>query len=525
MMFHSLIKFFEILWRIQRFLICWFAPIVWLPLLLIPMQEAKCGYVVLVMVTYWFTEVIPMAITALIPVILFPLLKIVSSEEIAKSYFNGTIMVFLGSLIAACAVKKSNLHERIALKVILLTGTSPRRLFFGFMFTTAFLSMWISNLASVALMIPIVSAAFDQLTRKQSVSYGTCNNESSVYVTLDENSEKRRASVSRNRSVSFSAALKKKESKRLKKGVLIGICYASNIGGTGTLTGSSTNLVLNAHLDTKQNEQHVYEILRLQYQKLGPISFHEQAVLLLFGLLLMLWFFRAPDFMSGWTTIFSENNQYINDSTPTMLIVLLFFLIPAKPRNLKNSPMLLDWKTTQEKVSWSVILLLGGGFAMAKGCEKSGLSVMLGGSLKIFENFPHSAITMMMCSVALILTELVSNTAAITILLPVIQQMSLHINVNPISVMLPVTVCCSYAFMLPFASGTNAIVFEVGKMKNKDLLLPGSFMKIISLIVLTVMNSTWGRIIFDSMSPIQSQGAQFLTAHNQTFHIRQSDLS
>ncbi|KPM09103.1 solute carrier family 13-like protein 3 [Sarcoptes scabiei] len=518
------------------------------------------------MVTYWFTEVIPMAITALIPVILFPLLKIVSSEEIAKSYFNGTIMVFLGSLIAACAVKKSNLHERIALKVILLTGTSPRRLFFGFMFTTAFLSMWISNLASVALMIPIVSAAFDQLTRKQSVSYGTCNNESSVYVTLDENSEKRRASVSRNRSVSFSAALKKKESKRLKKGVLIGICYASNIGGTGTLTGSSTNLVLNAflkndqisfsdwflynlpgliilvfflwiflcwifiankksHLDTKQNEQHVYEILRLQYQKLGPISFHEQAVLLLFGLLLMLWFFRAPDFMSGWTTIFSENNQYINDSTPTMLIVLLFFLIPAKPRNLKNSPMLLDWKTTQEKVSWSVILLLGGGFAMAKGCEKSGLSVMLGGSLKIFENFPHSAITMMMCSVALILTELVSNTAAITILLPVIQQMSLHINVNPISVMLPVTVCCSYAFMLPFASGTNAIVFEVGKMKNKDLLLPGSFMKIISLIVLMVMNSTWGRIIFDSMSPIQSQGAQFLTAHNQTFHIRQSDLS
>ncbi|XP_017483417.1 PREDICTED: solute carrier family 13 member 5-like [Rhagoletis zephyria] len=174
-------------------------------------------------------------------------------------------MVFLGSLIAATAVEKSNLHERVALKVILLSGTSPKRLLLGFMFTTAFLSMWISNLASVALMIPIVNAALDQLTRRKSVSYGTCHQEMSggvigvggtgsrageaadadhAYITVDE--KMRRKNSLRTVTQITSVGLTKKASRKLKKGILLGICYAANIGGTGTLTGSSTNLVLNA---------------------------------------------------------------------------------------------------------------------------------------------------------------------------------------------------------------------------------------------------------------------------------------
>lgn len=535
------------LWEIRRFLICWLSPFIFLPLLLIPMQEAKCAYVVLLMIVYWFTEVIPMAITALIPIVFFPLFEIVKSDEIAKSYSNGTVMVFLGSLIASSAVSKSNLHERIALKVILLTGTSPKRLLMGFMATTGFLSMWISNLASVALMIPIVNAALDQLTHGTIATHN--DDQSSVFVTMtDEKSLSSRTnsiSIVRNRGTSSKTniGLSKKESRKLRKGILLGICYAANIGGTGTLTGTSTNLVLNGFLkedaisfadwsffnvpglvllifltwvfistffitiDSKRqgldkNEKQIYEMLRCKYEKLGKLTFHEFAVMVLFCLLLLLWFLRAPDFMNGWSTYLVNDKSFIKDSMPTMLVVLLFFLIPANPKNLKTSPMLLDWKTVHEKTSWSVILLLGGGFAMAKGCERSGLSAWLGNSLKVLEDLPQTIIVMFMCSIALILTELISNTASITILLPVIHQMALSINMNPLSIMLPVTVGCSYAFMLPFASGTNAIIFEVGKMKNKDMLFPGFFMKIMCITVLLIITNTWGPVIFDMSPPM-----------------------
>ncbi|CAG2176220.1 unnamed protein product, partial [Oppiella nova] len=146
------------------YIFAWCIPIVLIPIPFIATSPAgKCAYVVLVMSFYWFTEAVPITVTALLPIVLFPLLGVLSSDLTAKAYVNGTVMIFLGSLIAAAAVEKSLLHKRIALKVLLVTGTSPKRLLFGFMFTTAFLSMWISNLAATALMIPIINAAMDQI--------------------------------------------------------------------------------------------------------------------------------------------------------------------------------------------------------------------------------------------------------------------------------------------------------------------------------------------------------------------------
>ncbi|KAI2808682.1 hypothetical protein BLOT_006627 [Blomia tropicalis] len=513
------------LWSYKRYFIAWFTPLIWSPLLFVQDdgQESKCAYVVLLMVTYWFTEVIPMSITSLIPMVMFPILGIVNSNVVAKSYYNGTIMVFLGSLIAATAVEKSNLHERIALKVILLSGTSPKRLLAGFMFTASFLSMWISNLASVALMIPIVNAALDQLTRRKSVSYGTCTTDPGVFITMDEKLKL--------------LAIQRKHPER----ILLGICYAANIGGTGTLTGSSTNLVLNAiykerpisfshwfffnvpglviaiiltwlfliiffvktksKQNSKQNEEQVYETIKIQYEQLGSLRFHEIAVLILFLLMLSLWFFRAPDFMKGWAS-FLQNPNYINDAVPAIFVVLLFFVIPADPMHLKSSAMLLDWKTTQERVSWGIILLLGGGFAMALGCEESGLSLWIGNKLANLSTLPQPLITIIMCAITLVMTEMTSNTATCTILLPVIKQMATTMGVNPMSIMLPVTVSCSYAFMLPVSSGTNAIIFEAGRMKMKDMLLPGFFVKILCLTVLLIMNNTWGEVIFHISRPV-----------------------
>lgn len=176
-------------------------------------------------------------------------------------------------------------------------------------------------------------------------------------------------------------------------------------------------------VSTKSSEEQAYEVIRIQYNQLGALTFHEVVVSCLFLLLLLLWFFRAPDFMPGWTRLFTEDAHYIKDQVPAIFVVVLFFLIPADIEHLRSSPMLLDWKLTQDRISWGVILLLGGGFALAKGCEESGLSQWLGGQLTVMESLSPSMITVVMCSLSMMLTEFTSNTATCTIILPVIYRM------------------------------------------------------------------------------------------------------
>ncbi|XP_054159318.1 Na(+)/citrate cotransporter-like [Oppia nitens] len=532
------------LWAIRSYIFAWFLPLVLIPIpLMIDTSAGKCAYVVLLMSLYWFTEAVPISVTALLPIVLFPLMGILSSEQTSKAYVNGTIMIFLGSLIAAAAVEKSMLHKRIALKVLLITGTSPKRLLFGFMFTTAFLSMWISNLASTALMIPIINAALDQLKHRKSKTYGTLTQSSSNVLNLDYKDGEHQTPI-RKHSIAQSINIRIDEEEThesIKKSVYLGVCYAANVGGTGTLTGTSTNLVLNGILkenpvsfsdwmifnipgmfllvfitwayiayffmkksedlltDEKDNEA-VYKAIKYKYDELGSISFYESSVLVLFILLLMLWFFRDPDFMKGWALYISDSHNFIKDSAPALLIVILFFIIPAKPTQLNASPTLLDWRTTQDSVAWGIILLVGGGFAMAEGSEKSGLSTWMGTQLTVLERFSPFTITVIVCIIALLLTEIMSNTATCTVMLPVIKRLAIELGISPLSVMLPVTLVCSYAFMLPAASGTNAIIFESGKMKNRDMIYPGFFLKFICMAVTLFMLNTWGPIVLNMNS-------------------------
>ncbi|XP_042889594.1 solute carrier family 13 member 5-like isoform X4 [Penaeus japonicus] len=555
------------------------------PLILLPLpvvsatNEARCGYVILVMAMYWMTEAVPLAVTALIPVFAFPLLGILSTGKVCLVYMKETNMMFLGGLTVAIAVEHCNLHKRIALFVILHIGQSPRRLMAGFMLTTMFLSMWISNTASTAMMVPIVDAILVELysSRETDGERGEPKSDLSVspqhqsqmeLVTTNgksgQNQEVRKGTETEMESIAdgegagdgregLTAAT------MLRRSLLLGVAYSANIGGTGVVTGTSPNLVVMAVLSdsfseptglnfatwmafnvpgmlvcvllawlwlqflfmglcgrkssiqqtTPEREAAVKRLIREKYRQLGPITHHEGTVLTLFIVLVFLWLFRAPEFVPGWSKWFSDafgEHLEVDDATPAMFIVFLLFVLPAKlnfwcfrdPNAPPTaSPACMSWDVVQKKIPWGVVLLLGGGFAMAEASKVSGLSIWLGDQLQYFNVMPKEAIVFIVCLMTAMLTEVASNTATASILLPVLKELALKINVNPLYLMLPAAVCCSYAFMLPVATPPNAIVFSAANMKSKDMMKAGFAMNVICVLVITVMINTLGVALFD----------------------------
>ncbi|XP_068207338.1 Na(+)/citrate cotransporter-like isoform X2 [Palaemon carinicauda] len=558
------------------------------PLIILPLpvvsatSAARCGYVILIMAIYWMTEALPLAVTALIPVFAFPLLGILSTGECCLVYMKETNMMFLGGLTVAIAVEHCNLHKRIALFVILHVGQSPRRLMAGFMLTTMFLSMWISNTASTAMMVPIVDAILVELyatrNKKQEenataidMNASSSQNQLELAPTgkngVGDGHNKKEESESEAgttdvaiKSTSLTATPPDEECRALRDMCFLATAYAANIGGTGSLTGTGPNLVVKGVLassfseptglnfatwmafnvpgmiicvilawvwlqvlfmglfrkkspiqqSTPERTAAVKRLINQKYKELGPVTHHEATVLTLFIILVLLWLFRAPEFVPGWASWFKESFEGIevDDATPAMLIVTLLFILPARLnfwcfRNPKDpeaptpSPACMSWQVVQEKIPWGVVLLLGGGFAMAEGANKSGLSAWLGEQLVAFNVMPKEAIVFVVSLMTAMLTEVASNTATASILLPVLKEMALNINVNPLYLMLPAAVCCSYAFMLPVATPPNAIVFSAANMKSADMMKAGFLMNIICVVVITVMINTLGVALFD----------------------------
>lgn len=544
---------------------------------------ARCGYVILIMAAYWMTEALPLAITALIPVFAFPLLGILSTGECCLVYMKETNMMFLGGLTVAIAVEHCNLHKRIALFVILHVGQSPRRLMAGFMLTTMFLSMWISNTASTAVMVPIVDAILVELyatrSKKQeenataidmSVTSGQNqlelspageNGVSDGHNAIDTNNhEVEKEDKITDEEIDAANAEVFRQRHIMRRALLLGVAYSANVGGTGVVTGTSPNLVLMAVLQdsfseptglnfatwmafnvpgmilcvilawiwlqvlfmglfrkqspiqqsTPERTAAVRRLIRQKYKELGPMTHHEATVLTLFIILVLLWLFRAPEFVPGWSAWFKDafEGVEVDDATPAMLIVTLLFILPARlnfwcfrnpkdPEPPQPSPACMNWQVVHEKIPWGVVLLLGGGFAMAEGANKSGLSAWLGDQLVAFDVMPKEAIVFVVSLMTAMLTEVASNTATASILLPVLKEMALNISVNPLYLMLPAAVCCSYAFMLPVATPPNAIVFSAANMKSADMMKAGFIMNIICVVVITVMINTLGVALFD----------------------------
>ncbi|XP_018058282.1 PREDICTED: protein I'm not dead yet isoform X3 [Atta colombica] len=469
----------------------------------------KCLYIIALMAMFWVTEVLPLPITGMIPVVLYPLMGIMSTNETCLCYMNDTTMMFLGSLVIAVVIENSGLHMRMALLIIRIIGCSHRRLTLGLFFVTMFISMWISNTAATAMMIPIMETVLIELE-----SQGLGN----MFVQKEGVAEE-----------------EGRETKRPTHSTMVYYlvaAYASTLGGTGTIVGSGTNLTLKGFLEKRFPNSPGINFASWMLYSVPPM--------LLMGLLTWLWLQvmymglfrpeskdaraidigqqgeriaagviekRSPGFMPGWAAYVT--NLSVKDSTAAVCVTILFFIIPSKldflyafskdprKRPTKASLGLITWKMINEKMHWSLIFVLGGGFAISAGSTSSGLSEMLGHYLIGLQKINVVAIMLIVCFFAENVTELTANVAVANIILPVLAEMCVAIKIHPLYLMLPATLCCSFSFHLPVGTPPNAIASAAGHIKTKDFMIAGIGPSIITLVVTVIAFSTWGKYVFN----------------------------
>lgn len=447
------------------------------------------------MAVWWLTEAIPIPATALLPVALFPLLGIMPGKAVAGTYFNHVIFLFIGGFIMALAMQRWGLHRRIALRIILFIGAGPRRLLLGFMVATAFLSMWISNTATTMMMVPIAMAIIFKL--RESTGDGSMN--------------------------------------RFATGLLISIAYSASIGGVATLIGTPPNLafskifatsfpqapeitfagwivfglpcavlflmiawLLLAFMFVPRSVEGAADAgaFREEYRRLGPTTYEEKVVLVLFVLLAVLWLFRK-DIETGWFTLPGWSSLFpvpgfIDDGTIAIAVGMILFLWPSRTRPKER---LMNWETAT-RLHWGIVILFGGGFALAAGFRESGLSTWTAQQLAVLGNIPQVGMVASICGLLTFLTELTSNTATTQIVLPLLGSLAVAIEVNPLLLMVPATLSASCAFMLPVATPPNAIVFGSGEVKMIDMIRAGIFMNLIGILLITALMYLLGIAVF-----------------------------
>lgn len=450
--------------------------------------------IAVLMAILWITEAIPLAVTSLIPLIFFPIAGILPADEIASSYMNSIIFLFLGGFLIAIAMEEWDLHKRIALKIIALMGGTPASIILGFMVSGAFLSMWISNTATALMLLPIGLSVIQKLENE----FGN------------------------EKTHNFSVIL------------MLAIAYSCTLGGVATLIGTPPNLVMVKMLNVLFPEAPAItfgnwmllalpiSVLMLcvvailltkilfkvdteikldknfigeDYKSLGNFSFEEKTVSVVFIITALLWIFRS-DILFGFMTIPGWSNllptaDFIDDGTVAITMAFLLFLIPSKT----GKRGLLDY-TAFNKVPWGIILLFGGGFALAKGFSSTGLSIYIGEQLKGLQNISPIFIIILSAFAISFLTELTSNTAVTQMILPVAASVSVAIGLNPMLLMITVTLSASMAFMLPVATPPNTIIFAGGRIKVFEMARTGFALNIVGVIVVSLLVYFLGSFIF-----------------------------
>jgi len=484
-------------------------------ILLMPLPEGmtfsgkRLFAVIALMACWWIGEGTAIAVTALLPLILFPLLGIMSSKQVAPNYANHFVFLFLGGFMIALAMEKWNFHKRLALWIIVLIGTGVKRIVLGFMMASAFLSMWISNTATTMMLLPVGMAVVGQVAR-QSTLNGRHDKFSEQQVI---------------------------ESMGLV--LMLGLAYSASIGGVGTLIGTAPNIVFAGFYKNLYPENPeisfvewmamaipvvivfipivwVYlckfvspiplgqiefaksseDIIKHELVSLGKITRPEKMVACVFATTALMWIFRKPLELGsitipGWSSLFS-NSEMLNDSTVAMIMGILLMLLPVHfgPGAIDNDHrghFLLDWKTVETRMPWGILLLFGGGFALASGFTKTGLTGWIGNQLVGLSSFPLWAVVLCVCLVITFLTELTSNTATSTIILPVMGAAAVVAGFHPLMFMLPATLSASFAFMLPVATPPNAIVFGSGWVTIPAMSRAGFALNLIGAVLVTTL--------------------------------------
>ncbi|XP_017060765.2 protein I'm not dead yet 2 [Drosophila ficusphila] len=503
-----------------------------------------CMYLVANMALFWITEAIPLYLTALFPVVFLPLFSILPSDKVCSFYFSDTVVMFLGGLLIALAIEYSNLHQRIALTTILIVGCSPRRLHFGLVMVTCFISLWISNSAATAMMCPIVKAVLNEMdAQKIFAIYKTQEEE-----PMEEGDPPHPSSIS----MAF----------------YFGIAYASSIGGCGTLIGTGTNLTYKGLYDTRfpdsvekidfpvfmaysipfvvvvlitltffslqithmglfrpnskigqevkkgtESQDVVKTVIKQRKQELGPMSCHEIQVALLFILMIFLLFTRKPGFFDGWADFL--NAQKIGSGPPVFFSVLLLFALPTQytffkyccgkaPFPGQSLDACLSWVYCHKYTPFGLCFLLGGGFALAEGSRVSGMAKMLGESLAFAGNMHYVLVVAMCIVISLFCTAFASNVAICNILIPIFFEMALAIKVHPITLSFPSALACSLAFHLPVSTPPNAIISGYSGLKTKYMAVAGILPTFWSFWCLLITGTVWSMLIFPSSKEFPS---------------------
>ena len=428
--------------------------------------------VALWMVTWWLTEAVSISVTALLPLLLFPLLDIMPIAEVGNNYGSPIIFLFFGGFVMALALEKVNLHRRIALNIIRITGTTPNKVVLGFMIATASLSMWISNTATAVVMLPIAMSVIKLLI-----------DEVDGFTKKDRN---------------FAVS------------VLLGIAFSANAGGIATVIGTPPNSILIGLLENEYQIEISFlkwmvfalpfsiimiglsyitlvhlifpskglnfsasnEVIQEELRKLGPTRSKEKMVLGIFAVTVSLWIFRTLI-----NSVFPSLG--LSDTMISMFAAISLFAVPF---NLKKGDFILDWKDT-EKLAWGILILFGGGLALAKGMSVSGIVDQVSQSIAA-GNFSITATASLLILLMLFMTELMSNVALVAVLAPVVAGIAIGLGIPMVYLLIPVTMASSCAFMLPMATPPNAIVFASGFIEVKDMVKAGILLNLVAVLIL-----------------------------------------
>lgn len=423
---------------------------------------ARTAGITVLMASWWVMEAVNLSITALFPLILFPVSGVLDMKSVSTQYMNPIIFLFIGGFIMAFAMEKWNLHKRIALNIILAMGKTPARLLFGFMLSSFLLSMFILNTTTVIMLLPATLAIIKEIKVQNKKAFG--------------------------------------------EAILLGLAYAANIGGMTTLIGTAPNLYFAEFYDSNFNTTDNFDfltwfiqigplslilfaatffILKTRYglknekqlelksvrdslTELGPIKKEEKTIGAIFILGIALWIARPYLFGSG-----------VKDGTIAIFLALLLYFIPSS----NKSERLISWKEF-EKIPLNILLLFGGGFALAKGIQTSGLGTLIAEQLDFLSNYPDPVIVLVLCLFMTFFTEVTSNTASTQLTLPILLPLIQMFDWNAPQVLLAITLSASCAFMLPVATPPNTIVFGSGEVNSKGMVRVGVFLNLVCALVI-----------------------------------------